>query len=225
MQITVHRELPQRPTLGHNHIDVWCWTYEQLIPLDYEWERLLLMSERRQATRFHTDQDRCRYILTRGMVRHLLSRYLRCLPADLFLTADANNTLNLHDSDLRFEFAAAGDVITIAVAHQLELGVQVEAMEALPELDKLAQFMLNSAETKRYRNLHQRQKLSTFYNLWTRKSALFKTAHTPTAHFDQLHVWDQTTFHCDAPNATLHVRTLDLLPSYSGAIAYRLPLV
>ncbi len=35
--------------------------------------------------------------------------------------------------------------------------------------------------------------------------------------------WGDDTIHCDAPNAKLYARSLDLMPSYSGAIAYRLP--
>ncbi len=225
MQINILRRLPERPILSHHQIDVWCWTIEQAASLNQNWKSWLLKSEQLRMNRFCYAEDRHSYVVTRGMVRYLLGCYLRQEPSDLFLTGDSHDALYLHESDLCFGFANTREVITIAVARQIDLGVQVEAMIDIPHLDELAHFMLDSAEIKRYSNLHHQQKLQTFYQMWTRKSALFKAAKTPTTYLSQLNAWEDDTIHCDAPNAKLYVKSLDLMPSYSGAIAYRLPVI
>lgn len=133
---------------------------------------LLHPDEKHRAGRYHQPQDRQRFIVARGLLRLLLSRYVAVAPTDIAFATDATKKPFLKDSpDWHYNVSHSGDWIVMAVA-QTGVGVDVEKIE--PDFDfGSVTAPLFSREEQRVMNESTNAR-PLFYELWTRKEALAK---------------------------------------------------
>ena len=113
-------------------IDVWLNFHQEVVDarLLSHLSALLSEDERRQQTRFHLADDRLRYLLTRAMVRTVLSRHAAVDPADWAFTVNAYGRpeiANPHPDarTLRFNVSHTRGLIALAVSREREVGVDV----------------------------------------------------------------------------------------------------
>src|SRR5437868_2422860 len=95
--------------------------------------RTLAPDEKAKAARFYFEKDREHFIVARGVLRAILSRYLKGTPDELrfgyspygkpFLVGDSGG-------DLRFNVSHSDGVGLFAVTRGRELGIDIERMRA-----------------------------------------------------------------------------------------------
>jgi hypothetical protein len=108
--------------------------------------------ERARAQRFVFDRDRSRFTVARGVLRNILGRYLQRPPSSIrfgygphgkpHLEAPPNQLL----PTLRFNVSHSADLVLIAVAHDREVGVDVEQIRTDFALDELARRFFSQEE-------------------------------------------------------------------------------
>src|SRR3989449_9302213 len=134
--------------------------------------------ERQRATRFAFDRDRCRFVVGRSRLRELLGERLEVGPDALELAYGVRGKPALAgrfaDSDLRFNLSHCDDVALYAFSSGREIGVDVEAVRAIPDGDAIAACMFSRGENEVYCSLEPRDKPLGFFNCWTRKEAFIK---------------------------------------------------
>lgn len=141
-------------------------------------EELLSDEERDRAGRFVFARDRNRFIVARAGLRKLLAERLKISPEMVELEYGPHGkpalaSGSLHE-DLRFNISHADDVVVYAISKGCEIGVDVEAVHAIPDIDEVAAHCFSTHESAAYRRLDRSDKLQGFFNCWTRKEAFVK---------------------------------------------------
>ena len=149
-------------------------------------EALLSVEERARAGRFVFEDDRRRYTVARAQLRRLLGERLGERPEAVGLTYGAHGKPALAPrhagSGLRFNVSHCGDVAVHAFTRGREIGVDVEAVRALPDADQIAARFFSPRENQAYQALPSGDRAVGFFNCWTRKEAYIKALGEGLAH-------------------------------------------
>jgi 4'-phosphopantetheinyl transferase len=184
-------------------------------------EDILGEKELDRARRYRYEADVRRYLLSRYMLRTVLSGYLGREPGAIAFEPGPNGKPRLErepPDGLRFNVSHSGDVAVLAVARGREVGVDVEALH-YPAPDTGAfQAFFSPRELSSIEACAGRERATAFYRIWTRKEALLKAtgeglggmgADLDLASGDEL--WRH--------GVPWHVRDLRLLTGYAAAMA------
>lgn len=163
-----------------HRIDLWC-TYISEITDPSLWPRyeaLLSADERATRARFHFARDQRRYLVTRVLVRTVLSRYAAVRPEAWMFSAGARGrpaiAAPLPIAALEFNISHSADLVMLGVTSGRALGIDTESVTAR-EAD--------IAGLDRYFTVEERAALLAlpgpcrrrrFFELWTLKESYMK---------------------------------------------------
>jgi 4'-phosphopantetheinyl transferase len=159
-------------SLGERDVHLWrAWL--RSAPANYSF---LSAAERARAARFHFDHDRLAFIASRCLRRQILSRYLAVPPALLEFTENESGKPRLAypDTPLRFNVSHAGELFLIGIAHQREIGVDIEILRENVSFEEIAKRYFTPAEAEVVGRLPQEEKAAAFFAQWTRLEARLK---------------------------------------------------
>jgi 4'-phosphopantetheinyl transferase len=138
----------------------------------------LLPDEKERAERFKFDVHRNRFIAGRGALREILGQYLQVNPADLRFSYSPNGKPVLAEqfanSGIHFNLAHSEDMALFAVTRIGPVGVDVECVRPIKNVEELVARFFSSRENELFQNVPADEKPASFFNLWTRKEALLK---------------------------------------------------
>ncbi len=141
---------------------------------------VLSREEKSKAHRFVFDRDRARYIVSHGVLRQVLSGYLSVEPHQLTFRAREAGRPELsgefEGSAVRFNLSHSRNMALLAFTRVLEVGVDIEFMAPLPNVEALAAKHFSEKELKRLRSSPRQQKMEVFYSCWTRREACLKAS-------------------------------------------------
>ena len=121
------------------------------------------------ANRFYRQLHRDRYVVQHSMIRCLLARYLDREPQTIAFERGKRGKPFLADGGgLEFNLSHADDVALLAVAREIQLGVDLERFDATLDVDKLAPIVLAPDEQA------SRSDKRAFLRIWCRKEAALK---------------------------------------------------
>ena len=214
-------------------IHVWPIALDEPDAVVDAWRELLSDDERRRAERFVFGRDRNRWIVARGVLRHLLARYCGVdAQAISFRYASAGKPSLAHDvangSLVTFNLAHSQDRALVAVAWNREIGVDLErARDDFNPLPIARQFFFG-AELAAIQAAAPDARREAFFRHWVAKEAVLKANGSGLLlALDSFAV----TFDSDgsiarvrptvpaALDETLLVRMLALPPRWHGAVA------
>ncbi len=136
---------------------------------------LLSTDERQRAERFHFERDRRRFVVGRGLLRTVLGRYLQVSPDCLqFRYGPQGKPALAGGNGLHFNVSHSGELALYAVALEREVGVDIERIASLKEVDDLAERCFSERENIVLRSLPAERRQQAFYTCWTRKEAYLK---------------------------------------------------
>ncbi len=169
------------PPLGGRDVHLW------RIPLDRSAiadPATLSTDEATRAARFHFDGDRSRFIAGRASLRAILASYLADDPRTLKIKAGPNGKPTLDGAGrwLHFNLSHSRELMLVAVARQLEIGVDVEWTRDTLDFEMLADAHFSKADAAEIRALSGDEKRRRFYQCWTETEAQLKAAGTGLAH-------------------------------------------
>lgn len=163
---------PARPVPGPRDVHVWFVDLAEAGDLS----SLLDEEERHRAGRYLHPAPREQFVAARGSLRRLLARYVGTAPQHIRFTTSGNGKPRLPGDEVRFNVSHSGGVALIAVARELELGVDIEGVRERETYPDLARRYFTPAEADAVRDLR------TFYHVWTRKEAFLKALGLGLAH-------------------------------------------
>lgn len=136
----------------------------------------LTADENARALRFHFDEHRRAFVLSRTVLRVFLASLTATLPEHLAFVYGAKGKPALRDAPggLCFNMSHSGGVAVYAFTIGCELGVDVEQIRPVPELDDIAARFFCTEEAADLMALSQTEKTQGFFNCWTRKEAYIK---------------------------------------------------
>ena len=181
-----------------------------------------------RADRFKVDAARQRFLIGRGLLRHLVSRYLYISPKEVAFAYGRFGKPSLIDHcQLEFNVAHSGDLIIYAFANCVRLGIDVEKIDpGINVLESATQFCAPS-EMEVLARLSGVSRPQAFFRLWARKEAVLKAtgegfSRSPTGFdvLDGVRAADAGKISNDisSTGSLWQVRDLDVHPDYAAAL-------
>jgi 4'-phosphopantetheinyl transferase len=182
---------PVIPALSRDEVHMW-----RIAPPPVESLRqlaaLLSGEERERAARFHFERDREQFCVAHGALRLLLGAYVGCPPRHLNFRAGPHGKPELAgaagSSDVSFNLAHSHELVLVAVARGLRVGVDLEYMHTDFEFDDIARRFFSPGETAELHALSPPARRQAFFSIWARKEALLKASGEGLSRLNQVDV-------------------------------------
>ena len=134
--------------------------------------------EQQRAGRLHSETDRLRFTVAHGLLRHVLGRYLQVDPVTLAFTTGIGGKPALGgvhgQSGLQFNVSHSGDWVVIAIARDMQLGIDIEQIRPAFRTSDIARRYFSAAENAALAALPEALQGRAFFEAWTRKEAYVK---------------------------------------------------
>ena len=178
---TAWKEPPSSLELTPNQVDLWCAQVDAQPDVVAEFHSTLSVEEKSRANRFRFPRDRSRFVVSRGVLRVLLSSYLRSSPRAVRLATDEKGKpfvpVDQHPNlraPIRFNTSHSESWSVFAFSKELELGIDVEYVQRDVDYEAILESQFSEAEKTQLRALSPDARRLAFFRLWTRKEAYLK---------------------------------------------------
>jgi 4'-phosphopantetheinyl transferase len=162
-------------------IHLWLTFYEEATEerLHFAYRELLSAAEQEQERRFYFARDRRRYLVTRALVRTVLSRYVSIPPKEWIFSSNAYGRPEIvnaqaTDACLTFNISHTHSLIVLGVTTRRALGVDVENLNARQVAMDLAGHYFAAPEVAALTAAPLYQQQYRFFEYWTFKEAYIK---------------------------------------------------
>jgi 4'-phosphopantetheinyl transferase len=132
--------------------------------------------ERERASRLRFERDRRRFVAAHAFLRRVLAQHVGCAPHAVPIERGANGKPELAppDSTVRFNLAHSHELAVCALAVYRAVGIDVEHVRGLHELEGLGRRVLSERERATLRAWEGELADEAFLTAWTRKEAVLK---------------------------------------------------
>jgi len=138
-------------------------------------ESLISTEETARAERFAFPLDRRRYVAAHGLLRLVLSGYLGTGPDAIAFRSNGDGKPRLaHPERLRFNLSHSGVLGLLAVSANREVGIDVEEIRDLEDIEDLAKTCFSPVEQAAFAAVPAVQRSWALFAGWTRKEAFLK---------------------------------------------------
>jgi 4'-phosphopantetheinyl transferase len=169
---------PAKLSVSSAEVHVWRTALNPAVSCIERLQHTLSVDELQRADRFHFARDRRRFIVARGVLRDIVSRYLDVSPSTLRFCYSSYGKPALADGGeveaLRFNVSHAHEMALFAVTRGREVGVDIEYLRRGIACEEIAEHFFSAHERTRLRALPAALKHLGFFNCWTRKEAYIK---------------------------------------------------
>lgn len=171
--------LPPPADLALSKDDVHVWRASLDLPASgvQSLQHTLAADELSRAERFHFQKDCKRFIVARGLLRAILSRYLDMEPGQLRFCYSPYGKPALATTpgqDISFNVSHSHGLAFYAVTRGREIGVDLERIREDLDCEQIAARFFSPHENAVLRALPAKLKPEAFFNCWTRKEAYIK---------------------------------------------------
>jgi len=169
--------------LAPDEIHLWCARHEEIRDPDLvaAYRRLLSPDERSRQGRFHFDRDRHRFLVTRAMVRTVLSHYAPIPPEQWEFASSPHGRPHIANADadadcagLTFNVSHTDGLIVLAVARAMRLGVDAESVSERTGILDIAAGSFAPDEVADLQALPADLRQLRFFEYWTLKESYIK---------------------------------------------------
>jgi len=178
MSFGIWRPPPETLRLGLGDVHVWQASLDLPSGRAADFTSTLANDELDRAGRFHFEKDRQSYIVSRGVLRVLLGRYLKQDPEKVCLNYGPNGKPEVAgygtDHTLQFNLAHSDRIALYAFTEGRPIGIDVEKMRPLEDADGLASRYFSAREYAAWRTVDQEERQIMFFRYWTSKEAYIK---------------------------------------------------
>jgi len=162
-------------------IHLWLAFYDEITDerLLADYRTLLNPEEKEQQSRFYFARDRQRYLVTRALVRTVLSRYALIDPREWVFSTNAYGcpaiaNAQVKEECLSFNISHTHSLIVLGVTRRRALGVDVENCRSREAAIEIADRFFAPAEVKALSGVPPHQQQYRFFEYWTFKESYIK---------------------------------------------------
>jgi 4'-phosphopantetheinyl transferase len=166
--------------LATDEIHLWLASYDEVVEeLQPVYRSILSAEERVQEPRFHFAKDRRRYLVTRALVRTVLSRYVSVPPAAWTFSSNAYGRPEIANGEgraagLSFNLSHTHSLIVLGVTRSRALGVDVENFRAREVSLDVARHFFAPDEVEELSTVPSHEQQYRFFEYWTFKESYIK---------------------------------------------------
>ena len=162
------------PQLSNGDIHIWTISLDTTEDQIERLGSILSKEEKRKAYYYKFESAQHSYIVSQAVLRLLLSAYLQIEPAKVRIGAHKKGKPYLiHDRSIFFNLSNSHDFCVFAFSSDSEVGIDIEKIRVLPDIDLLIEKNFTSRE-KEYLQKDPDNKLSRFFQFWTFKESFLK---------------------------------------------------
>jgi 4'-phosphopantetheinyl transferase len=162
-------------------IHVWLGDYDHLLSghEEFIYRRLLSSEERARESRFYFARDRRRHLLTRAMLRTVLSKYLPVPPEAWEFSANAYGRPNIVNAEaeqahVTFNLSHTHSLVVLGITKARAVGVDVENVRAREAMIDIAEHYFTPSEVAALAVVPQPKQHDRFFEYWTFKESYIK---------------------------------------------------
>jgi 4'-phosphopantetheinyl transferase len=144
-----------------------------------EYSQCLSEDEQKRAARFRFEADRRKFVVARGVLRHLLSERLGCRA--IALTFDygkygkpKTTVLSAKGRDFHFNLSHSGEIALCALGGDRTVGIDIEKVRPIQRLESMMERCLVETEKAKVTSQPIDQQTHDFLQYWTCKEAYLK---------------------------------------------------
>ncbi|HSW50692.1 MAG TPA: 4'-phosphopantetheinyl transferase superfamily protein [Bryobacteraceae bacterium] len=164
--------------LEAGQVHVWRAELDPVAPEIERRREALSPDERERAARFRVPRVQLRFTAGRVILRDILSRYLDCPPSAISFGYRQHGKPFLlpipGGERLRFNLSHSHGLALYGVSLDAEIGIDLEQVRRDRDHEKLARRFFAPEETGALLALPPEQRLTAFFECWTRKEAYLK---------------------------------------------------
>lgn len=171
--------LPEHMSLTGREVHVWKIRIDDP-PIDPQelYENILSADERERADRLRFKDERRKYIISRGTLRSILSKYLESVPGDIVFEYNKHGKPSLppqvNPGKIRFNLSHCRNLVVYAIAKDMEIGIDIEYLREVKWARKIIDRFFSPEERDYYNTRPDHMKTRCFFKLWTGKEAYTK---------------------------------------------------
>src|SRR6267378_2713952 len=169
---------PEDLQLTDGDVHVFCAALDQSLARMEQLAETLSADEHQRAARFHFEKDKNHYVAGRGMLREILGRLLGVEPGELIFAYGVHGKPCLAmppvKNSLHFNVAHSDSLVVYAVSREHEVGIDVERIRPVREVEDIAAHIFSKPERAQWRLLADDKKTEAFFYCWVRKEAWLK---------------------------------------------------
>lgn len=139
-------------------------------------EGVLARDEIDRAGRFRFARDRRRYVVARARMRAILGEHLGQSASALRFSYGTHGKPALPAQPLGFNLSRSHELGLLAIQPGAEVGVDIELLRPFPEALDIAKRFFAPEEYEQLASLPSNDLVATFFDYWTRKEAVVKSA-------------------------------------------------
>lgn len=182
--------------------------------------------EKSQANKFINENLKNKYIISHGILKYLLSRYLNITPSDIhYITNQFGKPFidNPH-CQLQFNMSHSKDYVVYIISLDNHVGIDIEWKDKDINLDEIYPLVLSAIEKKIYSQLNKEEQFITFYDTWTKKESLIKAIGCglsyPLQDIEILHSSQNDHAYIIVNNIPLYYSHFCKIEGYAGAVSF-----
>ena len=178
--------------LNPKEVHIWTIPLDR-IPSSGDLYQYLSEDEIKRAERFHFDRHRRRFAVSHNALRVILARYIDVHPTGIEFGHTSHGKPWLagfyKESGIFFNLTHSHELGIAAVTLEGEVGIDVEYVKEIGDIDGIATRFFSPVEQDAYLDLSDTDRITGFYNCWTRKEAFIKAIGEGLSHpLDQFDV-------------------------------------
>ena len=173
-QAALVKKLDEFPDLSIGEMHVWHITTNVTPAAFLEYKNVLTEKETGRIPFFKFKEAKNTYVVSQGALRMLMSRYLGISPDLIELgRRKKGKPYSIDNPNLNFNISNSGKTAVIAFSYDSEIGIDIEQMRHLPDLDELINRNFTSREIK-FITAKTEDKERRFFRFWTVKESYLK---------------------------------------------------
>ena len=170
---------PAHVILPYNELHIWLADLDNSWAAAWEWERVLNEEERAQADRLRFDQDQKRFVTARGVLRTIIGQYYLGMEPSLvefYFGTRGKPFVKGYPEKMSFQFNSSHSrsFALYGFIQEYAIGVDIEYIRAIQEAASIIDGNCSEREKTSYHSLPEHERLSAFFNCWTRKESFIK---------------------------------------------------
>ncbi len=169
---------PKNLILSDDDVHIWRINLNQSESQLQSFQETLSSDEIARAQRFYFPEHRQRFIAGRGTLRAILGQYLGINPKQVEFAYQPRGkpllAAKFADKGLLFNLSHSQDLALCGVSYQNQIGVDLEYIRTMSDLESLAKRFFSSREYEYLRLISPQEQQQIFFRYWTCKEAYLK---------------------------------------------------
>lgn len=156
----------------------WLYRYQDRIQT---FSRTLSQSEMKRAGGYRFEKDYQEYVLSHGILRDILSRYMTLRPEEIEFHIMPggkpyldNQFQTIGECNIKFNLSHSFGLLLVSVTVEQEVGVDLEYIQREMDFRRMAPIFCTQREQKMLSSLIEPKRREVFFTFWTCKEAFSK---------------------------------------------------